>query len=190
MRKRGFTIIEVVLVLAIAGLIFLMVFIALPALQRSQRNTRRRQDISRVSTAFTQYLSQNSHLPFYGKNLPELVSKYDSKFVARYIDSEITFDGTSAVNYQGVTSYKCSDGKQCSEFTDPDGSVYNFKISSGTGANSFIKNNGNFSEHLIFAVLKTKCGDGDNYVVDASGNNNFALAYILEGGAVYCVDNS
>ena len=30
--KKGFTIIEVVLVLAIAGLIFLMVFIALPAL--------------------------------------------------------------------------------------------------------------------------------------------------------------
>ena len=30
--KKAFTIIEVVLVLAIAGLIFLMVFIALPAL--------------------------------------------------------------------------------------------------------------------------------------------------------------
>ena len=40
--KGGFTIIEVVLVLAIAGLIFLMVFIALPALQRSQRDTERR----------------------------------------------------------------------------------------------------------------------------------------------------
>ena len=33
-RKNGFTIIEVVLVLAIGGLIFLMVFIALPALQQ------------------------------------------------------------------------------------------------------------------------------------------------------------
>ena len=33
--KKGFTIIEVVLVLAIAGLIFLMVFVALPALQRA-----------------------------------------------------------------------------------------------------------------------------------------------------------
>ena len=37
-NKKGFTIIEVVLVLAIAGLIFAMVFIALPALQRSQRD--------------------------------------------------------------------------------------------------------------------------------------------------------
>ncbi|MBS7346174.1 MAG: type II secretion system protein, partial [Candidatus Sacchiramonaceae bacterium] len=40
-KKYGFTIIEVVLVLAIAGLIFLVVFIALPALQRNQRDTQR-----------------------------------------------------------------------------------------------------------------------------------------------------
>ena len=36
--KKGFTIIEVVLVLAIAGLIFLIVFITLPAMQRGQRD--------------------------------------------------------------------------------------------------------------------------------------------------------
>ena len=54
-NKKGFTIIEVVLVLAIAGLIFLMVFIALPALQRSQRNTRRRQDMARILSAFNDY---------------------------------------------------------------------------------------------------------------------------------------
>ena len=41
-QAEGFTIIEVVLVLAIAGLIFLMVFVALPALQRSQRDTQRK----------------------------------------------------------------------------------------------------------------------------------------------------
>jgi len=51
--KRGFTIIEVVLVLAIAGLIFLMVFIALPALQRNQRDTQRKNDMGRLSTALT-----------------------------------------------------------------------------------------------------------------------------------------
>jgi len=54
-RQKGFTIIEVVLVLAIAGLIFLMVFIALPALQRSQRDTQRRNDLSRVQTAVQSY---------------------------------------------------------------------------------------------------------------------------------------
>lgn len=57
--KKGFTIIEVVLVLAIAGLIFLMVFIALPALQRGQRDNARKNDISLVSSAVTNFTSAN-----------------------------------------------------------------------------------------------------------------------------------
>ena len=58
-KEKGFTIIEVVLVLAIAGLIFMMVFIALPALQRSQRDTQRKNDLSRAQTAVTSYASNN-----------------------------------------------------------------------------------------------------------------------------------
>lgn len=58
-NKKGFTIIEVVLVLAIAGLIFLMVFLALPALQRSQRDTQRKNDASRLRAAVTDYSSNN-----------------------------------------------------------------------------------------------------------------------------------
>ena len=57
--KKGFTIIEVVLVLAIAGLIFLMVFIALPSLQAAQRDTQRKNDLSRINTQITNYQSSN-----------------------------------------------------------------------------------------------------------------------------------
>ncbi len=56
---KGFTIIEVVLVLAIAGLIFLMVFVALPALQSGQRDTARKQDVGNVGTGITNYMSAN-----------------------------------------------------------------------------------------------------------------------------------
>lgn len=58
-KKQGFTLIEVVLVLAIAGLIFLIVFLALPALQRSQRDTQRRNDVSRLMSQITTYQSNN-----------------------------------------------------------------------------------------------------------------------------------
>jgi len=58
-NKKGFTIIEVVLVLAIAGLIFLMVFIALPALQRNQRDQARKTDVSTIASAVTSYTSNN-----------------------------------------------------------------------------------------------------------------------------------
>ena len=57
--KKGFTIIEVVLVLAVAGLIFLMIFLALPALQRSQRDTERKQDIAMLVTALQNWKAAN-----------------------------------------------------------------------------------------------------------------------------------
>ena len=47
-RDEGFTIIEVLIVLAIAGLIMLIVFLAVPALQRNSRNTQRTNDASLI----------------------------------------------------------------------------------------------------------------------------------------------
>ncbi len=58
--EKGFTIIEVVLVLAIAGLIFLIVFLALPQLQRSRRDTQRRNDVGRVLAELENYASNNN----------------------------------------------------------------------------------------------------------------------------------
>jgi len=58
-KEKGFTIIEVVLVLAIAGLIFLMVFIALPALQRNQRDTARKSDVASVASGVVAYTGNN-----------------------------------------------------------------------------------------------------------------------------------
>lgn len=56
-KQRGFTLIEVILVLAIAALIFLMIFVALPALQASQRDTARKNDAGIVSSGVTKYTS-------------------------------------------------------------------------------------------------------------------------------------
>jgi len=82
-KEKGFTIIEVVLVLAIAGLIFLMVFIALPALQRSQRDTQRKNDLSRIVTALASYQSNNrGSLPDAGSSDP---NQTWAGFVTRYI---------------------------------------------------------------------------------------------------------
>lgn len=43
--KKGFTIVETVIVLAIAGLIFAVVFIGIPQLQESRRDAQRRGDL-------------------------------------------------------------------------------------------------------------------------------------------------
>jgi prepilin-type N-terminal cleavage/methylation domain-containing protein len=58
--QKGFTIIEVLIVLAIAGLILLIVFLAVPALQRNSRDTSRRNDISRTLGAAQEVLNNNT----------------------------------------------------------------------------------------------------------------------------------
>jgi prepilin-type N-terminal cleavage/methylation domain-containing protein len=57
--KNGFTIIEIMIVLAIAGLIMLIVFLAVPALQRSSRNTQRKNDVSAVAASVANYIDDN-----------------------------------------------------------------------------------------------------------------------------------
>lgn len=58
-QGTGFTIIEIMIVLAIAGLILLIVFLAVPALQRSSRNAQRKTDVSSLAGAVANYISNN-----------------------------------------------------------------------------------------------------------------------------------
>lgn len=58
--QKGFTIIEVLIVLAIAGLIMLIVFLAVPALQRNSRNTQRRNDVASYLGAVNEFISNNN----------------------------------------------------------------------------------------------------------------------------------
>ncbi len=87
----GFTIIEVVLVLAIAGLIFLMVFIALPQLQAAQRNTQRREDMSKLNSAIVQFQANNNgkipnqNATYIGVNQGNFVSRY---IVGDFVDPD------------------------------------------------------------------------------------------------------
>ena len=61
--KKGFTIIEVVIVLVIGAVIMLGVFLVVPGLQRSAQNTRR-QDIARQILAATEQYKANNQGDF------------------------------------------------------------------------------------------------------------------------------
>lgn len=75
-NKKGFTIIEVVLVLAIAALIFLMIFIAFPALSRGQANTARKNDASAIAAALNTYrTNHNGTLPTTYSDITNYVDK-------------------------------------------------------------------------------------------------------------------
>lgn len=175
--KKGFTIIEVVLVLAIAGLIFLMVFIALPALQRSQRDTQRRDDLARVATAITQYQTNNS-------------GKIPGQGASADIKSAVIASGTcSASTINDATKLLCgylnsseaaSAGKN--EFIDPDGTDYSITIKKvGTYASPTTV------DHIVYIHPKAKC-DGEKAIA-SDNNRDYAIIYKLEGTGTYCSDN-
>ena len=59
-KQNGFTIIEIMIVLAVAALIMLIVFLAVPALQRSAHNTQRTADATKIANAVNECLSNRN----------------------------------------------------------------------------------------------------------------------------------
>ena len=154
--KKGFTIIEVVLVLAIAGLIFLMVFVALPALQRSQRDTQRRQDYADLLAAMNSYITNNNgSLPADGKDLEE----------DQYINA--SGKGPSGAAYT-ITVSTCNNtsGRACSDATA--------KLSNKATSNT---------EGTVRLIKKATCKDGAP--VGAASTKAFVIYASLETGS-YC----
>lgn len=110
-RTEGFTIIEVMIVLAIAGLIMLIVFLAVPALQRNARNTQRRNDAGHLSALISEYVANNNgKLPSgFGGGAGQLDlgnEKFSIMDTPATIAANNTFGSTSAMNVN--TTYTCS----------------------------------------------------------------------------------
>ena len=79
---KGFTIIEVMIVLAIAGLIMAIVFIAVPQLQRNQRDNARQNAVNRTKAEMETYASNNQGI------YPFRTATYTlADFQARYLAS-------------------------------------------------------------------------------------------------------
>ena len=162
-KNNGFTIIEVVLVLAIAGLIFLMVFVALPALQRSQRDTQRKNDISRLKTALDRYKANNrGRLP------------WSSELWLQTGYATITSTDSFMVSYM-----KSDEG----EFKSPEGKDYDLPITSDV--------NVGYKPSVLMATLHvasgTKCANDGSRMLGA-GPNSYTVQQKLESGGHICID--
>lgn len=93
--QTGFTVVETLIVLAVGGLILLMVFKAIPALQRNSRNNQRRQDVQSILGAVSHWELNNSG------NIPATSDKnqalQDSRVKLTYYDPlKITLHGDSS----------------------------------------------------------------------------------------------
>ncbi len=188
--KKGFTIIEVVLVLAIAGLIFLMVFVALPALQRSQRDTQRRNDLSRVDTSLVQYQTNNQGTNG-GSNLP-MAGKYEASQSNAFPDN--CRSNTACTFLRNYMNSGTSDNVTINAFQDPDGWYYGMEIMTHSesgltdngGTWNYQEKKGNAMDHMIYVFNGAKC-NGESVTGDSQ--RHFAIVYRLEGAGTYCIDD-
>ena len=110
-QKEGFTIIEVLIVLAIAGLIMLIVFLAVPALQRNSRNTRRRNDVATYLGAINEFISNNNGaLPSTAAHITTVNGLANSGFLTEPVAAPSAPPQSGAIGvdtFQVVTGAKC-----------------------------------------------------------------------------------
>lgn len=163
-KQQGFTIIEVVLVLAIAGLIFLMVFIALPTLQKNQRDTTRRNDVSRFKAQVNQFQANNKGLVPTNAQVADMTA---TGFAQKYLGMSTTpgqgswLDPLSGNNY----AYKAFVTNIPTTLTSTD--------AAGTWT----------------YLAGQKCNGEDFTSSGGSATRTYAIAMKLEGSGIACMDN-
>ncbi len=180
-QKKGFTIIEVVLVLAIAGLIFLMVFIALPALRRSQRDRERGNDVAEIAAAMQNYRVHNNG------RLPGTIKSGGNTGRACFMQSG------SGCNV--LTELNDFLKRYASDYVDPStGKPYKFVAAGISGSSckeqvNKMERGGNlfnsYSHSGLVMCYETVCGESGIYE-KSSNRNGGAVFYHQESGGMVC----
>lgn len=163
-----------VLVLAIAGLILAMVFIALPALQRSQRDVQRKNDVALVKTALENYKSNNmGKYPWHDVPMESSYVSMPSATIESFIDNYLSKDG---------------------DFKSPGGGKYSvWGTVFGTSKSGMSHSVHYYNVIQIFA--NAKCDSSQPLGVaklssKESNKNRYVVFAYQESGSYYCLDGS
>lgn len=109
--KKGFTLIEVVIVLAIAALILVIVFLAVQGAQKSQRDNASKSGAGRAIAAAQNYLSDNGNVS------PTATTPVD-------VTASCALDGSTTT---------CNFGKYFKDVKDGRGNLYQYSTTLPTG---------------------------------------------------------
>lgn len=101
-KEKGFTLIEIVLVLAIAGLILVIVFLAVSGAQKSRRDSQRKNDLSRVASQLESYASNNNG------SYPTTGAGWTGFTTSTYVTGSNLADPSSGAAYTYDTAYSAT----------------------------------------------------------------------------------
>jgi prepilin-type N-terminal cleavage/methylation domain-containing protein len=177
--QSGFTIIEVMIVMALAGLILAAVIVAVPQLQRNQRNTARKDIVSRIKAEIDSYSGNNNG------NIPAASStavgtnfgspSVTPSFFARYL-------GCTAPGGAATCTVNINDPQSGTPVGATGGGVSMTTTYAGVPGLAA----GSLPGSINYAS-STVC-NGEVSVAVATVRN-YSLQIQLEGGAIYCLDN-
>ena len=157
--QKGFTIIEVVITIAIGAAVMALVLNAVAGARRSQRNNARSADISQLAGGINQYIANNNALPDEFTDIDQLVK------LGHYTDAEINAQAswfTLIPATLGEFEWK---------------PAYTTAPVNGTGPLMTAMGATNTADNVVIAQ-KAKC---DGAQLAAAGIREMAIAYYLEG---------
>ncbi len=171
-NSEGFTIIEVMIVLAIAALILLIVLLAVPALQRNSRNTTIKNDASSVAGGINTFESDNNGTtPNYAGGTGKVLIGTGGGSCAAPTGSTAA---TETINVNGSTIVNCG----TTGLSDDD--VVGNKVSDGTTSNIYVK-------------FGASCADSGSAIsTGAPSARATAIYYLTEisgGNSLQCVSS-
>ena len=204
MKKNGFTLVEVTLVIGVAGLIFAAAFIALPGLWASERDAARREDMMKFVTTLKNFQTHNNRGALPGSTGTD----------ANFLVSGGLGGSAVAVTFSGDSLRSSSEGASFSntswagfyrdylgttDFMDPDGTHYELYVANCTYDRTLGLgqpcNNGALADistlteldHKIYVAIGASC-DGDTAVRNAN-IRKVAVTYKLERAGQYCYNS-
>ncbi|MCY3804324.1 MAG: type II secretion system protein [Candidatus Saccharibacteria bacterium] len=202
-NQQGFTIVEVMIVLAIAGLILAVVFIAVPALQRNQRNSARQNDVAYIRSQMQQlYANNGGRLPSGNNAATDLAAIGTMAGVLK--PDELNYVGTDRDNPPKLQTGKI--GHVAGDTLTDSDHVYfmisdNFRTAPAAGT---ANTNTKLAEGSMIVVAGAKCkldsfavgpntgavGNFDDGTHLDDSSRGFAFFYRLEGqDTVFCQDD-
>lgn len=169
-KTAGFTLIEVILVLAIGGLIFLLAFLAFRQVSSNRRDSQRRQDTRRILAEAETFASDNN---------------------GNYPCSEITVWQCNPAGVSDSWNSFRSHYATTSEYKDPRTNSYTVYSYSGVNTSAlsdyFVQNN--FPVGTVIYSIRATCEEGRLMTRATNEKSKVGIWIALEKGDS-CVDNS
>ena len=208
-KSKGFTIIEVLIVLAIAALILLIVFLAVPQLNNNFHDYQKKQDAAKIKTILLQYYTdhQSDPWPFPVGFSNNAICFSGSNVIAGNIVDVADNSNIPTVGYI-YPNYSDSNGHYCDQY---DSSLINWVKNNIIPSMSYYKidkfkyysrfddgptpSNGTYSNNTLSAdkiiiITSVECLDNNQYrfLTILPGMTYQAIFYTLSNGTVKCLN--